>query len=159
MIRRVPPAISAFGFLTNSLSTGRLASKTRLKNPIIISSQLWSPHVTSLAGSAASGLFAELSKWAVQCRGRDAGGMVERQRWIGRIRRVGGHDRERWIVGQERERVHLVRVVIDPETSAQHGLLAQTIGGADTRGEILGLPRPRRQSAADSKTQADSPRS
>src|SRR6476469_3671280 len=68
MIRWVPvlPAISAFGFLTNSLSTGRLASNTRLKNPIIISSQLWSPHVTSFVGSAASGLFGELSKWAVQ---------------------------------------------------------------------------------------------
>ena len=65
-MRRVPPAISALGFLTNSLSTGRLASKTRLKNPIIISSQLWSPQVTSFVGSAASGLFGELSKCAVQ---------------------------------------------------------------------------------------------
>src|SRR5260370_20904810 len=66
MIRRVLPPISAFGFLTNSLSTGSLASNTRLKNPTIISSQLWSPHVTSLVGSAFSGLFGELSKCAVQ---------------------------------------------------------------------------------------------
>src|SRR6476661_11166605 len=66
MIRRVPPAISAFGFLANNLSTGRFASNTRLKNPIIISSQLWSPHVTSFDGSAFSGLLGELSKCAVQ---------------------------------------------------------------------------------------------
>src|SRR6478735_486664 len=59
-------AISALGFLTNSFSTGSLASKTRLKNPTIISSQLCSPHATSLVGSAFSGLFGELSKCAVQ---------------------------------------------------------------------------------------------
>ena len=59
-------AISALGFLTNSFSTGSLASKTRLKNPTIISSQLCSPHTTSLVGSAFSGLFGELSKCAVQ---------------------------------------------------------------------------------------------
>ena len=41
-------AISALGFLTNSFSTGSLASNTRLKNPTIISSQLCSPHATSL---------------------------------------------------------------------------------------------------------------
>src|SRR5207249_11519039 len=38
---------------------------TRLKKPTIISSQLWSPQITSLVGSALSGLFGELSKCAV----------------------------------------------------------------------------------------------
>src|ERR1700730_43921 len=47
-------------------STGILASKTRLKKPTIISSQLCSPHVTSFVGSAFSGFAAELSKCAVQ---------------------------------------------------------------------------------------------
>src|SRR5579864_6444737 len=45
--------------------TGILASNTRLKKPTIISSQLWSPQLTSLVGSALSGLFGELSKCAV----------------------------------------------------------------------------------------------
>ena len=35
------------------------------KNPIIISSQLWSPHLTTLPGSGLFGLLAELSKCAV----------------------------------------------------------------------------------------------
>src|SRR5215475_13798406 len=46
-------------------STGILASKTRLKKPTIISSQLCSPQLTSLVGSALSGLLRELSKCAV----------------------------------------------------------------------------------------------
>src|SRR5215831_8973465 len=50
---------------TKRFSTGIFASKTRLKKPTIISSQLCSPQVTSWVGSAFSGLAAELSKCAV----------------------------------------------------------------------------------------------
>src|SRR5215470_1866182 len=59
-------AIPALFFLSGKrFSTGIFASKTRLKKPTIISSQLCSPQVTSLRGSAFSGLFGELSKCAV----------------------------------------------------------------------------------------------
>src|SRR5262249_32678318 len=59
-------AMPALFFLSaKRSSTGILASKTRLKNPTIISSQLCSPQVTSWPGSAFSGLLAELSKCAV----------------------------------------------------------------------------------------------
>src|SRR5689334_7282264 len=65
VIARYLLAMSALFFLANRSATGILASKTRLKNPTIISSQLCSPQVTSFVGSAFSGLFGELSKWAV----------------------------------------------------------------------------------------------
>src|SRR5215467_12969005 len=59
-------AMPALFFLSaKRFSTGILASKTRLKKPTIISSQLCSPQVTSLVGSAFSGLLGELSKCAV----------------------------------------------------------------------------------------------
>src|ERR1039457_5832980 len=47
------------------LSTGISAGNSRLKKPTIISAQLSAPQVTSLLGSALSGLFGELSKCAV----------------------------------------------------------------------------------------------
>src|SRR5262245_1741793 len=58
----------ATAFFTGGVmdSTGILASNTKLKKPIIISSQLWSPQVTSLVGSGLNRLFGELSKCAVQ---------------------------------------------------------------------------------------------
>src|SRR5436190_20185193 len=58
---------SARGFrpVGKRLFNGVPASNTTLKNPTIISSQLWSPQVTSLVGSGLRGLFAELSKCAV----------------------------------------------------------------------------------------------
>lgn len=52
-------------FAGNKSFTGICASNTRLKKPTIISSQLCSPQATSFFGSALSGLFGELSKWAV----------------------------------------------------------------------------------------------
>ena len=59
-------AMPALFFLSGKrLATGILASNTRLKKPTIISSQLCSPQITSLVGSAFSGLAAELSKCAV----------------------------------------------------------------------------------------------
>src|SRR5262252_6818160 len=59
-------AMPALFFLSaKRFSTGIFASKTRLKNPTIISSQLCSPQVTSFVGSAFSGLLGELSKCAV----------------------------------------------------------------------------------------------
>src|SRR5215831_911090 len=45
--------------------TGMFASNARSKKPTIISSQLWSPQVTTFVGSALSGLLVELSKCAV----------------------------------------------------------------------------------------------
>ena len=50
---------------------------------------------------------------------------------------VGRDHRQRRIVGQERERVHLVRVVVDPVAGAHHRLLAEAIGRAQPRREIL----------------------
>ena len=64
-------------------------------------------------------------------------GSVERQRRIRRIRGERRHGRHRRVVGQERERVHLVRVVVDPEAGAQHRLLAEPIGGAEPRRDVL----------------------
>ena len=61
----------------------------------------------------------------------------KRQRRVRGIRRVGRHRRHGRVVGQERERVHLVRVEVDAEAGPHHGLLTQTIGGADPRGEVL----------------------
>src|SRR3984957_20675454 len=49
----------------NRARAGVLASKTRLKKPTIISSQLCWPQITVLVGSGFSGLSAELSKCAV----------------------------------------------------------------------------------------------
>src|ERR1700722_15512142 len=49
----------------NRARAGVLASKTRLKKPTIISSQLCWPQITVLVGWGFSGLSAELSKWAV----------------------------------------------------------------------------------------------
>ena len=49
-------------FFSGASSLGSiLASKTTSKNPIIISSQLWSPHFTSFVASGLLGLFTELS--------------------------------------------------------------------------------------------------
>src|SRR5579863_8123768 len=59
-------AMSATFFFGSNSRTGILASNTRLKKPTIISSQLCSPQITSLVGSALSGLLGELSKCAVQ---------------------------------------------------------------------------------------------
>ena len=64
----------------------------------------------------------------------DAGRSIERQRRIGRIVEVDG--RERRIVGQERERVHLVRVVVDPEP-ARTTVFSLTIGRAEPRRDVL----------------------
>src|SRR5258708_7575879 len=47
-------------------STGIFASNTKLKKPTIISSQLWSPQMTSFLGSGLYRLLGELSKCAVQ---------------------------------------------------------------------------------------------
>src|SRR5579871_6036303 len=60
-----PPLFATPDFDAKTSLTGIFASKTRLKNPTIISSQLWSPQVTSFVGSALAGLFGELSKCAV----------------------------------------------------------------------------------------------
>src|SRR5262249_38818376 len=60
-----PPVFGAALGAAKISFTGAFASNTRLKKPTIISSQLWSPHLTSCLGSVLSGLFGELSKWAV----------------------------------------------------------------------------------------------